>query len=208
MIDGVRFGHTNLIARDWRQLARFYIQLFGCTLVPPERNYSGPNLERGTGIPGAALTGAHLRLPGCGEQGPTLEAGTRVMWCYVTDPEGNIVELQSWLCQEPMALPPLRKIGDTLIQRRHQARCHCGGVVLELDLPEGVVDARRCTCSMCRRKGVIMTAEHYFCSRCGIYTHHRRRSKPNQYGFNLGCLEGVDPDLVQGVPVNDGQSPR
>ena len=49
-----------------------------------------------------------------------------------------------------------------------------------------------------------MTAEHYFCSICGIYTHHRRRSKPNQYGYNLGCLEGVDPNVVQGVPVNDG----
>jgi len=150
VIDGVRFGHTNLIARDWRRLARFYIELFGCTLVPPERNYSGAILERGTGIAGAALTGAHLRLPGHGEHGPTLEiftyaqnqerptpapnvlgfshiafqvtsvptareqvmaagggavgdvvtsttdAGTRVTWCYVSDPEGNIVELQSW----------------------------------------------------------------------------------------------------------------
>jgi catechol 2,3-dioxygenase-like lactoylglutathione lyase family enzyme len=66
MIDGVRFGHTNLIARDWRRLAGFYTELFGCALVPPERNYSGSILERGTGIPGAALTGAHLRLPGYG----------------------------------------------------------------------------------------------------------------------------------------------
>ena len=48
------------------------------------------------------------------------------------------------------------------------------------------------------------TAEHYFCSRCGIYTHHRRRSKPNQYGFNLGCLEGVDPNLLEAVPVSNG----
>jgi predicted enzyme related to lactoylglutathione lyase len=151
MIDGVRYGHTNLIARDWRRLAGFYTDLFGCILVPPERNYSGAELEKGTGIAGAALTGAHLRLPGFGDHGPTLEiftyarnqegiapapnvlgfghiafqvasvptarqqviaaggasvgevvtsttaAGTRVMWCYVTDPEGNIVELQSWL---------------------------------------------------------------------------------------------------------------
>jgi hypothetical protein len=47
-------------------------------------------------------------------------------------------------------------------------------------------------------------AEHYFCSRCGIYTHHRRRSNPSQYGFNLGCLEGVDPYDLEGVPINDG----
>jgi hypothetical protein len=48
------------------------------------------------------------------------------------------------------------------------------------------------------------TAEHYFCSRCGIYTHHRRRSNPNQYGFNVGCLEGVQPTEIDGVPVKDG----
>jgi catechol 2,3-dioxygenase-like lactoylglutathione lyase family enzyme len=150
MISGARFGHTNLIAKDWRRLARFYTELFGCVLVPPERDYSGSTLERGTGIPGAALQGAHLRLPGFGEHGPTLEiftysssperaapspdtlgfghiafqvdsvqsardevlaaggtsvgeivtsttsAGTQVTWCYVTDPEGNIIELQSW----------------------------------------------------------------------------------------------------------------
>jgi catechol 2,3-dioxygenase-like lactoylglutathione lyase family enzyme len=76
MIDGVRFGHTNLIARDWRRLAGFYTDLFGCALVPSERNCSGADLERGTGIPGAALTGAHPRLPGYGEHGPTLEIFT------------------------------------------------------------------------------------------------------------------------------------
>jgi len=133
------------------------------------------------------------------------------------------------VCLAGSPLPPLRQIGDTPIQPRHRASCHCGGVVLELDLPDGIADARRCTCSMCRRKGAIMgavpleglrvvqgeqllscyrfntmTAEHYFCSRCGIYTHHRRRSKPNQYGFNIACLEGVDPSLLQGVPVYDG----
>ncbi len=132
--------------------------------------------------------------------------------------------------REPAApLPPIHRIGDTPILPRHRASCHCGGVVLELDLAGGIVDARRCNCSMCRRKGAIMgavpldglrviegeallsvyrfntrVAEHYFCSRCGIYTHHRRRSKPDQYGFNLGCLDGVDPYLVEGVPVNDG----
>jgi len=47
-------------------------------------------------------------------------------------------------------------------------------------------------------------AEHYFCSVCGIYTHHKRRSNPNQYGINLGCLEGVDPNLIEGVKLYDG----
>ena len=72
MIDA-RFGHVNLIARDWRALADFYTTLFACELVPPERDYSGDDLAAGTGVPGAALRGAHLRLPGHGPTGPTLE---------------------------------------------------------------------------------------------------------------------------------------
>ena len=145
-----RFVHTNLIARDWRCLADFYQRVFGCVFVPPERDFKGEKLEAGTGIAGAALCGAHLRLPGYGEDGPTLEiftytplangspgavnrpgfghiaftvddvpaarsevlaaggqavgevvtltiaGGARVTWCYVTDPEGNIIELQAW----------------------------------------------------------------------------------------------------------------
>jgi hypothetical protein len=47
-------------------------------------------------------------------------------------------------------------------------------------------------------------AEHYFCSRCGIYTHHRRRSNPQQYGVNVACLEGVSPFDFAEVPVIDG----
>jgi len=73
MISGVKYGHTNLIAKDWKALARFYEQLFGCVPVPPERNYKGRNLERGTGVAGAEVRGAHLRLPGHGPDGPTLE---------------------------------------------------------------------------------------------------------------------------------------
>ena len=124
---------------------------------------AAPVLEAGTGVAGATIRGAHLRLPGLGETGPTLEIfqygtgpeapgtainrpgfghiafavpdvaaaretvlaegggvvgevvttgtsdGRRVTWTYVTDPEGNILELQSW--SEPghrmtMPLPP------------------------------------------------------------------------------------------------------
>lgn len=150
MIRGARYAHTNLIARDWRALASFYERLFGCTPVPPERDFRGADLDRGTGIPGAHLTGLHLRLPGYGPDGPTLEifhyddledrpgvavnrpgfghiafevedvpsareavlaaggrpvgeivtvttaTGARVTWVYVTDPEGNVIELQAW----------------------------------------------------------------------------------------------------------------
>lgn len=69
----IRYAHTNIIAEDWRRLANFYRTVFGCQEVPPQRNLSGAWLERGTGVPGAALQGVHLRLPGYGESGPTLE---------------------------------------------------------------------------------------------------------------------------------------
>lgn len=48
------------------------------------------------------------------------------------------------------------------------------------------------------------TAEHYFCGRCGIYTHHQRRSNPNEYGYNVACLEGVNPFELGKVKINDG----
>lgn len=123
----------------------------------------------------------------------------------------------------------IKKVGATVIQPKHQASCHCGSVVLELDLPDGIVNPRRCDCSICRRKGAIVasvplsgvriiqgedvlrlyqfntkTAKHFFCSNCGIYTHHQRRSNPHQYGYNVGCLQGVNPYDLEVVPTNDG----
>ena len=145
-----RYTHTNLVARDWRGLAEFYENVFGCVPVPPERDLQGEGLERGSGVRGARIKGVHLRLPGHGCAGPTLElfeyaqmvdqepsvpnhpgfghlafevedveqtlqavlaaggarlgevvtfdvqeAGT-ITWTYARDPEGNIIELQSW----------------------------------------------------------------------------------------------------------------
>ncbi|MFB2683192.1 GFA family protein [Shewanella mangrovisoli] len=123
----------------------------------------------------------------------------------------------------------IKQVGNTQIQAKHLASCHCGAVVLELSLPNGIEKPRRCDCSICRRKGAIVgsvplaglkiikgenvlkcyefntkTAKHYFCSVCGIYTHHQRRSNPNEYGYNLGCLEGVNPYELGDVLVCDG----
>jgi predicted enzyme related to lactoylglutathione lyase len=150
MVINARFVHTNLIAQDWKRLARFYEQVFGCTPIPPERNLAGQWLEEGTGVPNAQIRGMHLRFPGYGDEGPTLEifqynhqeerpktainrpgfahiafavddvesardaviaagggvvgevvsvqvsGAGRVTFVYLTDPEGNIIELQSW----------------------------------------------------------------------------------------------------------------
>ncbi len=69
----IRYVHTNLIARDWRALSSFYIRVFGLKPVPPERDLSGAWLDAGTGIEDSHITGIHLRLPGHGDTGPTLE---------------------------------------------------------------------------------------------------------------------------------------
>lgn len=145
-----KYAHTNLIARDWRKLADFYVRVFGCVFLPPERDLHGEVLEKGTAVPGAHLRGGHLLLPGWAETGPTLEiftydelaeegykavnrpgfghiafvvddvaqareqvlanggsavgevvttlAGNNrfLTWCYLTDPEGNFLELQAY----------------------------------------------------------------------------------------------------------------
>ena len=153
MIQGARYVHTNLVARDWRSLAGFYNRVFGCEPVPPERDLAGQWLQDCTAVSGARIRGIHLRLPGV--SGPTLEifeydqklekspaksnregfrhiafhvqdvegarreviaAGGREVGklvttevpgaglltvVYVTDPEGNIIELQQWRHTEP-----------------------------------------------------------------------------------------------------------
>jgi predicted enzyme related to lactoylglutathione lyase len=73
MTINAKYTHTNLVARDWKELARFYEGVFGCLPVPPERDLAGKWLEEATGIPNAHLRGMHLRLPGYGPDGPTLE---------------------------------------------------------------------------------------------------------------------------------------
>jgi predicted enzyme related to lactoylglutathione lyase len=68
-----KYVHTNLIARDWKRLVRFYTDVFGCERKGPERDMSGEWLDRITSLNDARLTGVHLRLPGYGDDGPTLE---------------------------------------------------------------------------------------------------------------------------------------
>lgn len=72
-MSGARFVHTNIVARDWRKLVAFYVDVFGGEVVPPERDLNGRWLEDLTGIRNVHIHGAHVRLPGYGEDGPTLE---------------------------------------------------------------------------------------------------------------------------------------
>lgn len=68
----IKYMHTNIIAKDWRKLADFYIEVFNCEEIPPERDLSGEWLERLTTIDDVQIRGIHLRLPGY-VSGPTLE---------------------------------------------------------------------------------------------------------------------------------------
>ena len=69
----MRYAHTNIAARDWKKLSDFYVDVFGCTIKPPERKLSGDWLDQATGLAKAELEGVHLLLPGHGDSGPTLE---------------------------------------------------------------------------------------------------------------------------------------
>jgi catechol 2,3-dioxygenase-like lactoylglutathione lyase family enzyme len=148
---GIRYAHTNVMANDWKKLQDFYVQVFGCEPVSSERDHKGEKFEALTALgTGASFQGRHLRLPGHGERGPTLEifqsnrneptlpsslvrpgfahlafevpdvaakreevlkwggrdigqlvtldipGAGKLTLIYMTDPEGNIVELQRW----------------------------------------------------------------------------------------------------------------
>jgi len=110
--------------------------------------------------------------------------------------------------------------------------CHCGGVEIEVNVPDQFKKLVRCNCSLCKRKGTIMTmvglddlkvikgqdllklyqyhtkvAEHYFCSKCGIYTHTNPRSNHDKvYMINVGCVEGVKPLELKNIIVSDGEN--
>jgi hypothetical protein len=109
--------------------------------------------------------------------------------------------------------------------------CHCGSVEIELRLPSGLENLRRCNCTICSRKNAIVAdvkmgnlkilkgkellslytfnthkAKHYFCSKCGIYTHHQRRSSPSKFGFNISCIEGICVEDYLNVGYVDGRN--
>ena len=107
--------------------------------------------------------------------------------------------------------------------------CHCGAVVIAVPKDTDLKQAGRCDCSLCRRRWAptasvaldgleiiqghealrlyqfnTKVAEHYFCQICGTYMFHRRRSDPNEYGFNVGCFDGIDMKDYQDAPIYDG----
>jgi predicted enzyme related to lactoylglutathione lyase len=69
----IKYAHTNIITDDWKRLAEFYITVFDCQPLYPERDLRGEWLDRATAIKDANLKGIHLKLPGYDESPPTLE---------------------------------------------------------------------------------------------------------------------------------------
>ena len=110
-------------------------------------------------------------------------------------------------------------------------KCHCNGVEAEINLLENFDKILRCNCSLCKRKGAVMSmvknedfkivkgkdklklyqfhtkvAKHYFCSVCGIYTHHNPRSNPAMTGFNLGCIDEINTFDFKNITINNGKN--
>lgn len=113
----------------------------------------------------------------------------------------------------------------------YQGSCHCGAVRFSYE-GEPIEKGLRCTCSMCARKGAMMTSEmippenftidaeegvlglyqfgiktakHYFCKHCGIYTFHETARKIGYFRANIGCIDGVDPFALE-ADVFDGKN--
>ncbi|WP_348945071.1 GFA family protein [Chitinibacter sp. FCG-7] len=115
--------------------------------------------------------------------------------------------------------------------RLYRGSCHCGAVKFRISSPE-ITSGVRCNCSLCQRKGALMTphiyspeelviesgeeqlsiyqfgsgvAKHYFCKVCGIYPFHQTMRKAGYYRVNVGCLEDLNP-LTLPQDVFDGKS--
>ena len=111
--------------------------------------------------------------------------------------------------------------------------CHCGEVEIQVNLKKNIDELMRCNCSMCKRKGTMVTtinkedlkivkgkdkiktyqfntgvAKHHFCSECGIHTHNLRRSNPNTFGINVGCIDEIGNNELFRLKtvINDGQN--
>ena len=111
--------------------------------------------------------------------------------------------------------------------------CHCGEIEIQINLKKEINELMRCNCSMCKRKGTMVAtinkkdlkvvkgqdkiktyqfntnvAKHHFCSECGTHSDNLRRSDTNTFGFNVGCIDEIEPNRLFKLKtfVNDGQN--
>ena len=108
---------------------------------------------------------------------------------------------------------------------KHKGSCHCKSI--EFEVESGLENIRQCNCSICIRRNAKMiiiskenftllkgedhlslyqfntnVAKHFFCKKCGIYTHHNTRSDDTKMGVNIGCVDEIDFYLLDTVLAN------
>lgn len=115
--------------------------------------------------------------------------------------------------------------------KQYEGSCHCGAISFTF-LQESITSGLRCNCSICKRKGAVMSnfllapaelditaekgvlglyqfgskvAKHFFCKTCGIYPFHETVRKPGHFRVNLGCIDAVDTESLE-IDVFDGRS--
>ncbi|TAK39022.1 MAG: GFA family protein [Lysobacteraceae bacterium] len=109
----------------------------------------------------------------------------------------------------------------------HEGSCHCGAVRYAVEgTPEKAIE---CNCSHCQRKGLLLwfvprdalaireggeslaeytfnkrVIRHQFCPTCGVqpFSFGQDKSGAEMAAINVRCLEGVDLDAIERVPVN------
>jgi hypothetical protein len=106
--------------------------------------------------------------------------------------------------------------------------CHCGRVRFRVTADLDRVT--ECNCSICSKKGFLHlivspeqfeiisgrddlasyrfntgTANHLFCSICGVHSFYVPRSDPDKVDVNVRCLDGVELDAITVKPF-DGRN--
>ena len=110
----------------------------------------------------------------------------------------------------------------------HAGGCHCGRVRFEVEAP-AELEVTECNCSICSRSGFLhlivgrerfrllqgeevlstyrfntQTAQHTFCSLCGIKSFYVPRSHPDGYSVNARCLDEATVRSLR-IDTFDGQ---
>jgi hypothetical protein len=108
----------------------------------------------------------------------------------------------------------------------HTGGCHCGQIRFEVTAP-AQLRVSDCNCSICAKSGYLhlivprsrfkllsgdgsltnyqfntCTAQHLFCSVCGIKSFYVPRSHPNGYSVNARCLDDVTIEKLTIVPFD------
>jgi len=107
---------------------------------------------------------------------------------------------------------------------KYSGNCHCGNVNFSFEHHEVITSGLRCNCSICKRKGALMSdfvippesfhielknqdnlglyefdnkvGHHFFCKECGIYPFHQTVRILDHYRVKLGCIDEIDTETI------------